>query len=869
MGRKKQAQLNLYIMAALLMAISVLLELVAFNHHYVWSKVSASEYSYKAFNLPYNEHFKRPLVVLDSQHLEYDLPNINQSIANVALETMSNIPSAVNILLYAKDEQGMWILMGAGKLNPADSEQNRLLLHFNESPSERAPTYKALKIVASGPVQFAMALTAVAINVPERLHLSYVRIALMWLVLMSLVWIKRYALYAVVFDESKRSHQIGNYAVMTLSVAMCTFFFWGTYPKNTLPWGFDFYGEGSYIINDSQQSLLHALPETVKDNNKAGAYEQLLSAWLKGTNRLHLYVDPALARLKKSAYDASERERQQVRFTLDRAYFKDHYYVTFGLAPLLMVYVPIYALTNMAPAPAVAMYILSLMAVLSTLWAYRALVRALVARANLLLYFTVQLAALSSSLIFFIESGISYYCLPYMAAFTWFALYLGALCSLFVTARTTCSLCAPEPSSLNSISLVQDALVYERLRERRAALLNLPQAKIASASAPRQARLAWMLGIKWQERAYLLLAGISLPMLVLSCPEALVLALTLSLPLVIALIKEHYVLPNSISFVRQSWYQRLALWQMTKDALWLLLPVLIGAALIMYYNYVRFESVFDFGVRYVLTGENVYLKSLVLGWAQLRNVLYYFFIEPLTYIKDFPFVWARLEAYDDHGTLIYHPDRIALLALPIFWSLGLALRSSKSLAGDKITKSNELLLQRIKAFKHAALLTSLGLVVVAYLCYSYAGVLSRYTSILAMAASYLALGLILLSVPSARMQEQDSLQLTLSCAPASERNVVKFNEQLELNNQEALGERDEAQGRRHRLGHLDKGTGFSTFEAGAYGFTLYVVIKSLVIGLLLPFGLGSEQTFSLGNIFNEINPSLMVDCYRIFTPWGH
>lgn len=746
----KHTERNVYLLAVLLLALSFLIELVAFNHHYIKDKLSSEDLSYKSFILPYNEQFKRSVVVLDTQNSEFIVDKVNERIANVALETISNIPRVVALKLYAKLDNGPWMLIGTSKINPADSEQNRALIHFNQDNKE---TYSELKIVLESNSDFALALSAIAVNVPERLEISFVRIAFIFIVFLACWCIKRYTLYELYFDEHKRSHKRANLALMLVALLISTFFLWGTYPKNTLPWGFDFFGEGSYFINTHEQALLYKVPQTVKENNTSGVYEQMLSSWLKGQNHLNLYVDPQLERLN-DPYDPSERMVKKVRFTLDRAYYQGKYYSSFGLAPLIMVYIPVYALTGMTLAPALTMYLLSLMAIFSILWAYRSLVRALVVRANLLLYFLVQISALCSSLIFFIFVGLSYYYLPFMAALTWFSLYIGSIARLFVSAR-----------SLKALSHKKRVFSYK---------------------------------LTLTDKTYLLLAGISLPMLVCSRPILLFLALALSLPLLVVLIKEHYFLPQETGLLKKQWGQRLLTTKLLRDSLWGLVPLVCGMSLIMYYNYLRFNSVWEFGDSYVLSGDNSALKTLVFNWSYVRDVLYYYFCEPLTYVKDFPFVFANTNVYEDHGTILATPDRVALFSLPIFWALCLAVRSYSTF--------NQTWHLRLSAFKVATLSTMVCLLVLAYVMYCKSGAVSRYTSDLAIGASYLVVVLLLLHV---------------------QHNNI-----------------------------------------GAYALSLFIVIKSMVISLLLPFCYGSEQSLNLGAIFNEINPSLMIDCYRIFTPWG-
>ena len=156
-----------------------------------------------------------------------------------------------------------------------------------------------------------------------------------------------------------------------------------------------------------------------------------------------------------------------------------------------------------------------------------------------------------------------------------------------------------------------------------------------------------------KQLGYALLLGVAVVMVVMSRPLSLLFLLTLAAP---------------IFFYK--------LWQMAKaQERWALpftacaVPVAIGAVIVMVYNYLRFDTIFEFGQNYQLTGWDITANSPELSWAQFKNVLYYFFFEPLTYSKDFPFVLLSNTLYQDHGNIIYVVQRFSVFSLPLFWIL--------------------------------------------------------------------------------------------------------------------------------------------------------------------------------------------------------
>lgn len=67
-------------------------------------------------------------------------------------------------------------------------------------------------------------------------------------------------------------------------------------------------------------------------------------------------------------------------------------------------------------------------------------------------------------------------------------------------------------------------------------------------------------------------------------------------------------------------------------------PILAVAAFLMYYNYVRFESVFDFGSSYNLTTNDMRYRGWV--WGRIPLGIFVYLFQPIRLITDFPFAEA-------------------------------------------------------------------------------------------------------------------------------------------------------------------------------------------------------------------------------------
>ena len=77
-------------------------------------------------------------------------------------------------------------------------------------------------------------------------------------------------------------------------------------------------------------------------------YDRMGDALLHG----HLYIDngdidPAL-QMMKNPYDKAERERLGVKYNWDEAYYNHHYYMYFGVAPTILLFIPFKLITGTA-----------------------------------------------------------------------------------------------------------------------------------------------------------------------------------------------------------------------------------------------------------------------------------------------------------------------------------------------------------------------------------------------------------------------------------------------------------------------------------------------------------------------------------------
>lgn len=112
---------------------------------------------------------------------------------------------------------------------------------------------------------------------------------------------------------------------------------------------------------------------------------------------------------------------------------------------------------------------------------------------------------------------------------------------------------------------------------------------------------------------------------------------------------------------------------------------LAGAAFIMWFNYARFGSPFDFGANYQLTVSDVSKNTVDL--SLLPAALFHYFFQPTTIIGSFPFIGPSFIMLDYGERFVYvektigvlcFPAAIGLFVCPFFYRLRERIRSFRT-----------------------------------------------------------------------------------------------------------------------------------------------------------------------------------------------
>ena len=101
------------------------------------------------------------------------------------------------------------------------------------------------------------------------------------------------------------------------------------------------------------------------------------------------------------------------------------------------------------------------------------------------------------------------------------------------------------------------------------------------------------------------------------------------------------------------------------------ITVLLGAIVVMWYNYARFGSIVEFGIFQMLTLTDTHYNNLTLNFELFFSVLYHYFFENFNLSANFPYVMPVFAPDLSLGNGTAVAERAGLLFSPFFWALPL------------------------------------------------------------------------------------------------------------------------------------------------------------------------------------------------------
>lgn len=427
--------------------------------------------------------------------------------------------------------------------------------------------------------------------------------------------IRRFKLYKVVYDRSKRLHR----AIVAAALLLCLL--------STL-----------LFIAPNEQRITYA-PSDISGSDH---YVQMFDSLMKGRASLDLPVDQALLELE-NPYDSSLRSQNKVQSYWDRAFCDGQYYSYFGIVPVLVFYMPFYFATSMLPTMNMTAFFFAALAIIFLFGAIMTAVKKFVKKPNMLL--------LIMGLVTAVFSGGIYYALDFSNVY--FNAVLSAMSFLLLCLWTAFA-------------------AYNNKSPKKQLLL-------------------------------LFVSGLSFILCVGSRPTMALGALILAPAFIHILMRRDYTLKRKLACVGA-----------------FLTPVIAGGAALMWYNYIRFGSLFEFGASYQLTVNDIHSNKVSL--LELPSAFFNYFLRPMDFTSQFPHIQLSDTALANNGHYVYNVMTLGVICFP-FIVLALVLLPlvlKNHIKGTKRLNSHN----RVKFCTY--LLTAVLSVVIVWLDYCMAGATFRY-----------------------------------------------------------------------------------------------------------------------------------------------
>lgn len=168
------------------------------------------------------------------------------------------------------------------------------------------------------------------------------------------------------------------------------------------------------------ENILYPFQGLLENQN---GYEQQFDAFFKGQLYLDFAPDQRILALE-NPYDPAARAETGAWYPWDRALFDGKYYSYFGIAPLLTVYFPYFALTGVLPAPQTVCFLLAAVGAVAVALLVLRLARLFVPDCNFCALVLSIFAAVSGSLLYMVQSSADMYYIAVQSGITHLALFL-------------------------------------------------------------------------------------------------------------------------------------------------------------------------------------------------------------------------------------------------------------------------------------------------------------------------------------------------------------------------------------------------------------------------------------------------------------
>ena len=418
-----------------------------------------------------------------------------------------------------------------------------------------------ISLDVSGDAELDYEISGIILNAHEPVRFSFWRFGALFVFLTAVYLIWKHKLYQIVYDSENKGHKFCVAAVILLNVAIVCFL-------------------GLFLGNIKEDPVY------------TNYYEDLMASYAESGTIAIPYDAPAELQELDNPYDVTERIEKGIDYSWDMAYFDGAYHVYFGIAPVILLYIPYYLVTGVIAPPGLITTILTFIAVIGLGLLIMEAIRKFRIQANLMMLLLIQFTLPFCVLLYTLQVSADMYYIALLSGIT------GLIWFLFFSFR---AVRGRHP-------------VGRRLFFAGAAL------------------------------AFVVVAG-SRPTLVLFGVAVI--------PL----------------FLEVLWDKERGRGGKALDVTAFVLPILAGAAGLMFYNVIRFGSAVEFGATYQLTIVNAADQTVQLSAQNFVNTLVYYFFYPLGISVVFPYVFMTRPEFSDFGNYFYRGVTVGVLGIPYYLSL--------------------------------------------------------------------------------------------------------------------------------------------------------------------------------------------------------
>ena len=451
----------------------------------------------------------------------------------------------------------------------------------------------------------AAMLQEVHLNNPVPYRFFFKRFLLLFTVCAAFLAVHEFRLWQIIYDHKNKKHVLSYVATALVCMLFSVYLFRQLTPYDItqFPWA---------------QEIPYPLEEPVETYEPL-PHVLLFDAIYNGSPHIRVTPDARYAEIE-NPYDYSQKEAAGLHYAdwWDYVYYNGKFYVYFGVTPVLLFYFPYYFLTGVLPSYTACSLFLALLGIAGGFLCFEALARRYAGRIPLPALMLTSAAAVTGSQVWMLQMCPNRYHMSIASEQAFFFMTLWA------------ALRALESGAEGAGAGTRD---------------DTPTVTGSTMEAGKKRDPAF------RRRLWLVLSAVFTALMIASRPSATFILAGWLFVLFMTIVLE------------QGRHMR----EKVKDAAAYLVPAALLGACIMAYNYIRFGSVTEFGIDYIMSVWDVIPNKPDL--TSIPKAVWHYGFEPMRISTDFP--WFRLQdSYVNHTGNFHYVNmdgNAGAFVVPVTW----------------------------------------------------------------------------------------------------------------------------------------------------------------------------------------------------------